>query len=55
MFGARKTAYLRHYLTCLQLAETKHNTSNQHFEKSECFFIAFKPVDFDRFRKVVTE
>jgi hypothetical protein len=55
MFRVRKTACLRHYLTCLQLAKAKLNTSNQHFEKSECFFIAFKPVDFDRFRKVVTE
>jgi len=55
MFRVRETAYLRHYLTCLQLAVTELNTSNQHFEKSERFFIAFKPVDFDRFRKVVTE
>nr|DAP97774.1 MAG TPA: hypothetical protein [Caudoviricetes sp.] len=50
MFRARKTACLRHYLTCLQLAVTKFNTSNQHFEKSECFFIAFKPVEIDQFK-----
>nr|DAE63412.1 MAG TPA: hypothetical protein [Bacteriophage sp.] len=39
MFRVRKTACSRHYLICLQLAVTKFNTSNQHFEKSECFFI----------------
>nr|WP_303928529.1 hypothetical protein [Ruminococcus bromii] len=50
MFRARKTAYLRHYLTCLQLAKAKLNTSNQHFEKSECFFIVFKPVEIDQFK-----
>ena len=33
MFRVRKTACLRHYLTCLQLAVTELNTSNQHFEK----------------------
>lgn len=28
----------------------KLNTSNQHFEKSECFFIAFKPVEIDQIK-----
>ena len=28
----------------------KLNTSNQHFEKSECFFIALKSVEIDQFR-----